>query len=47
MKILQIREGEITVEISTKSRNSPLRDCPVCKEIVKFRFRDGDLVKTE
>jgi hypothetical protein len=47
MKILQIKEREITAEISTKSRNSPLRDCPVCKEIVKFRFRNGELVKTE
>lgn len=47
MKILQISDRVITAEIYTKSRNSPLRDCSVCKEVVKFRFRNGELVKTE
>ncbi len=47
MKILRLKERVITAEITTKSRNSPLRDCTKCKEIVKYRFRNGDLVKAE
>jgi hypothetical protein len=47
MKILQLKDRLITAEISTKSRNSPLRDCMKCKEIVKYRFRDGDLIRSE
>ena len=47
MKILQLKGREITAEITTKSRNSPLRNCSACKEIVKYRFRNGDLIKSE
>jgi hypothetical protein len=47
MKILQLKGRVITAEITTKSRNSPLRDCMKCKEIVKYRFSNGDLIKTE
>jgi hypothetical protein len=47
MKVLSVKNRLITAEISTKSRNSPLRDCLACKEIVKYRFINGDLVKEE
>lgn len=47
MKILGIKNRVITAEILTKSRNSPLRDCDACKEVVKFQFRMGDLIRME
>jgi hypothetical protein len=47
MKILGIKNRIITAEILTKSRNSPLRDCDACKEVVKFQFRMGDLIRME
>lgn len=47
MKIMGINDRVIMAEISTRSRNSPLRDCSVCKEIVKYQFRAGDLIRME
>ena len=47
MTIISIKDRVITAEVRTKSRNSPLRDCNACKEVVKYRFRTGDLVKVE
>jgi hypothetical protein len=47
MKIMGIKDRVITAEISTRSRNSPLRDCSACKEIVKYQFRAGDLIRME
>ena len=47
MKILGIKERVITAEVSTRSLNSPLRDCNVCKEVVKYRFKAGDLIRIE
>lgn len=47
MKVLGIKDGIITAEVSTRSLNSPLRDCHVCKEVVKYRFKSGDLIKVE
>jgi hypothetical protein len=47
MRILGIKERIITAEIYTKSRNSPLADCSHCKEVVKYRFKAGELVKAE
>jgi hypothetical protein len=47
MKILSIKDRVITAEIYTKSRNSPLANCSLCKEVVKYRFKSGELVKTE
>ncbi len=47
MKVLEIKNGLITAEIYTKSRNSPLRDCDACKEVVSYRFSKGDLVIAE
>jgi hypothetical protein len=47
MKILRIKDRVITAEISTRSRNSPLRDCLACKEIVNYQFRGGDLIRMQ
>jgi hypothetical protein len=47
MKILGIKDRVITAEIYTKSRNSPLANCSLCKEVVKYRFKSGDLIKVE
>jgi len=47
MKILGIKDRVITAEVSTRSLNSPLRDCNVCKEVVKYRFKEGDLIRIE
>jgi hypothetical protein len=47
MKILGIDKRVITAEIYTKSRNSPLANCGHCKEVVRYRFKTGDLIKVE
>ena len=47
MRILAIQDRIITAELTTKSRNSPLHDCHLCKEIIKYRFTNGDLVKAQ
>jgi len=45
MKVLGIKDRIITAEVSSRSLNTPLRDCHVCKEVVKYKFQSGDLVK--
>jgi hypothetical protein len=47
MKILSIKDRSITCEVYTRSRNGPLANCHVCKEVVKYQFRQGELIKTE
>lgn len=47
MTILGIKDRVITAEILTRSRNSPLRDCEDCREVVKYRYNMGDLVRIE
>ena len=47
MKIMGINDRVITAEISTRSRNSPLRDCSACKEVVKYQFKIGELIRME
>ena len=47
MNVLQVKDGIITAQIHTKPRNNPLYYCSSCLEIVKFRFREGELVKVE
>jgi hypothetical protein len=47
MKILSIKDRVITAEVYTRSRNGPLANCNVCKEVVKYQFRQGELVKIE
>ena len=47
MKVLGIKDRIITAEVSTRSLNTPLRDCPVCKEVVKYQFKKGELIRME
>jgi len=47
MKILQLKDRILTVEVHTKPRTSPLYNCAACKAIIKYEFKDGDLVKIE
>jgi len=47
MRIISVEDGIITAEIPEHSRNSPLFNCPSCWEVVKYRFINGELVKTE
>lgn len=47
MTVIGIKDMIITAEVRSHSRNTPLRDCSVCKEVVKYQFRDGDLIRIE
>ncbi|HEX2969010.1 MAG TPA: hypothetical protein VHO46_07870 [Bacteroidales bacterium] len=47
MKILGLENGLITAEVPEYSRNSPLFNCPSCREVVKFRFVDGKLIRQD
>jgi hypothetical protein len=47
MKIIEIKDRLITANIPEHSRNSPLFNCSSCQEVVKYQFRNGDLVKVE
>jgi len=47
MKILNIKNRVITAEVFSHSLNNPLHDCAECKEIVKYRFQTGDLIRFE
>lgn len=47
MKVLSIKDRIITAEVMSHSRNTPLRDCSACKEVVKFQFKAGELVRME
>lgn len=47
MKVLEIRDGIIYAEVSKVAPDSPLYGCSLCKEIVKYRFSNGDIVLAE
>jgi hypothetical protein len=47
MTVLGIKDQTITAEVRSHSRNTPLRDCNVCKEVVNFVFKAGELVRKE
>jgi hypothetical protein len=47
MRVLTIKDGIITADVPEHSRNNPLFDCSSCWEVVRYRFRNGDLVKIE
>jgi hypothetical protein len=47
MRVLEINDRIIKAEVSTRSLNSPLRDCHVCKEVVKYKFKSGDLIRMQ
>jgi hypothetical protein len=42
-----IKEREIIAEVSTVSPDSPGFGCAECREVVKYRYINGDLVKAE
>lgn len=42
-----ITNREIIAEVSTVSPDSPGFGCAECREVVKYRYINGDLVKTE
>ncbi len=47
MRILGIKDRIITVEIRTHKPGSPLYNCDACKEVIKYNFRQGELVRAE
>ena len=47
MRVISVEDGIITAEIPEHSRTSPLFNCPSCWEVVKYRFLNGELIKTE
>lgn len=47
MKILGLKDGIITAELPTHPRTSPLYNCSECREVVRYIYRYGELVKTE
>jgi hypothetical protein len=47
MKILKLEDGKIVAEVPEHSRNSPLFNCPSCREVVIFHYDKGNLVKAE
>ena len=47
MRIIEIKDRIITAEVYTRSINSPLRDCHLCKEVVHYKFKSGDLIRVD
>jgi hypothetical protein len=42
-----IKNRKIFAEVSTVSPDSPGFGCDECKEVVKYKYRDGELVRIE
>lgn len=47
MRIISLKDGIITAEVPEHSRNTPLFNCPSCWEVVKFQFREGELIRID
>lgn len=47
MKILDLKDRIITAELPTHPRSSPLYNCSDCREIVRYRYDMGEMVKVE
>jgi hypothetical protein len=47
MRVLGIKDKTITVEIRTHKPGSPLYNCDACKEVIKYHFLQGELVRAE
>jgi len=47
MKILSVTDRAIIAEIPGMAPDSPNYDCAICKEVVRFRFINGELVKSD
>ncbi len=47
MEIMEIKDRIITAGIPKFPPDSPDYDCNVCKDTVRYQFREGNLVRTE
>jgi len=47
MRVIGIKDKIITVEIHTHEPGSPLYNCEACKEVIKYHFLKGELIRAE
>ena len=47
MRIISVVNRIITADVPEHTRDTPLFNCPSCREVVKFQFRQGEFVRTE
>jgi hypothetical protein len=47
MRIISLKDRVITADVPEHSRNTPLFNCRSCWEVVKFKFKMGELVRIE
>lgn len=47
MKILKINDRIIFAEVPTLAPDSPNYNCATCREVVKYKYINGNLVRTE
>lgn len=47
MKILDLKDRVIIAELPTHPRSSPLYNCDDCREVIRYRYDMGELVKVE
>ena len=47
LKVLKIEDGIIYVETSVVSPDSPMYGCESCREVVQYRYIDGNLVRAD
>jgi hypothetical protein len=47
MKIISVDDGIITADVPEHTRDTPLFNCASCWEVVKFRFSQGEFIRTE
>jgi hypothetical protein len=45
MKIISIKDRVITADVPEHSRNNPLFNCPSCWDVIKYQFKEGELVE--
>ncbi len=45
MKIISVSDRVITADVPLHPVNNPLHDCPVCREVIKYRYSRGELEK--
>lgn len=47
MRIISLKDRIITADVPEHSRDNPLFNCQSCWEVVKYKFKKGELVKAE
>lgn len=47
MKIMGIKDRLIFGEIPKVAPDAPTHDCSICKEVVKYKYKDGDLIRVK